>query len=141
MKKPSKIAFDMEEIDEADFSVIEVQQDFYTRPTSKLRGSLRFSIPKPIVFELGLQASDDCYFIQQETSLCLAFKIKPEGISEHLVKHRKLAKVGKYDTLYVCLPPIIRHQYKFPITAIQLLHPKGYQNHEWIIKPITIDSI
>ena len=141
MKKPSKISFDMDEIDEVNLDLIEVKQDFYTKSTSKLRGSLRFSIPKPIVYALNLQASDDCYFAQQSTGICMYFKEKPEGISEHNLKHRQLAKAGNYDTLYVCIPPAIKKLYNFPITAVQILQPKGYKKHEWIIKPITTDYI
>ena len=141
MKKPSTILFDMEDIDTVDTELITVSNNFYTRTTSKLRGSLRFSIPKPIVFELGLQASDHCYFIQQENGFCLAFKEYPEGISEKAIKHRQLSKQGMYDTLYVCIPPAIKNKYQFSITAVQLMQPKGYKKHEWLVKPITTDYI
>ena len=141
MKKPNKISFDMDEIDEVNTDLIEVKQDFYTKSTSKLRGSLRFSIPKPIVHTLNLQASDDCYFVHNGIEICLSFKEKPEGISEQRIKHRQLAKAGDYETLYVCIPPAIKNLYHFPITAVQILQPKGYKKHEWIIKPITTDYI
>ena len=131
----------MEDTETEDFNIIKVSNNFYTRTTSKLRGSLRFSIPKPIVFELGLQASDHCYFIQQEDGFCLAFKEYPEGISEKAIKHRQLSKQGDYDTLYICIPPAIKNKYQFSITAVQLMQPKGYRKHEWLVKPITTDYI
>lgn len=134
MPRKAKISFDMEDIADISSELIEVNNNVYTRKTSnRLGSSLRFPIPTPIKIELELKAGDICFFCQYSEGFYISFKHKPKAATKAQIRSRKLAVAGKYDTLYVCIPPFIKNLYKETIQAIQLVKPKGFQNYEWQI--------
>ena len=140
-KKPNKIKFNMED-DETEFNeqVLYVNKAFYTKKTCKVSGSLRFPIPTDIVTDLNLTSSDLCYFVEYSEGYYIAFKTEPEGVLKKKIRHRRLAKAGMYNTLFVCIPHFIKNNYKSEITYIQLIRPKGFKENEWQIQFFT-DSI
>ena len=140
-KKATGIRFDMDDLADISEELVSVNKDFYTKRTSLVCGSLRFPIPTPIKLELNLQPSDMCYFCQYSEGFYLSFKIKPESATKAQIRSRKLAPAGQYNTLYVCIPPMIKNQYQKTITSVQLIRTKGFQPHEWQLKFLFTDSI
>ena len=139
MAKKAKIRFDMDEISDISEELVEINNDFYTKKTSNMCGSLRFPIPTPIKVELDLKAGDTCFFCQYSEGFYISFKHKPEAATKAQVRSRKLAAAGQYETLYVCIPPMIKNLYKETITNVQLIRTKGFQPHEWQIKFLFIE--
>ena len=141
MKPKTQIRFDMEDLSDISDEIIEINKDFYTKKTSSVCGSLRFPIPTPIKVELDLKAGDTCFFCQYSEGFYLSFKVKPEAHTKAQIRARKLANAGQYNTLYVCIPPMIKNLYRKPITNIQLFRTKGFQAHEWQIQFLSTDCI
>jgi hypothetical protein len=138
MRKARKIQFDMEELTDISDELIEVNNDCYTKSTSMHQSSLRFPIPTPIKLELDLKASDSCYFVRYSEGYYLSFKVKPDT-SKCLMKERKIQSAGKYNTLYLVIPPFIKNLYKKPITNVQLIKTKGFKEYEWQIQFLSSD--
>lgn len=138
MKKAGRIQFDMEEISDITNELVEVNNNCYTKPTSMHQSSLRFPIPTPIKLDLELKAGDSCYFVRYSEGYYLSFKVKPDT-SEHLMKERKVQSAGKYNTLYLVIPPFIKNLYKKPITNVQLIKTKGFKEYEWQIQFLSSD--
>lgn len=140
MIKKAQIRFDMENISDISEELVEINNDFYTKKTSCVCGSLRFPIPTPIKVELNLKAGDTCFFCQYSEGFYISFKHKPEAATKAQIRSRKLAAAGQYDTLYVCIPPMIKNLHKETITNIHLIRTKGFQPYEWQIKFLSIES-
>ena len=136
-KKAAKIRFDMDGMEEISDKLIEVKEDFYTKHTSIVCGSLRFPIPRQIVLDLGLKAGDTCYFCEYSEGYYLSFRIRPEAATKAQLKSRKLAMAGANHTLFVAIPPMIKKLYREQITSIKLTRPVGYPKHEWQIQFLT----
>ena len=141
MLKKAKIRFDMDDIADISDQIIEVKNNFYTKKTSTVCGSLRFPIPTPIKVELELKAGDPCFFCQYSEGYYLSFKHKPIAATEAQIKCRKLAAAGMYNTLYLCIPPFIKNQYREPIHTIKLIKTKGFQPYEWQIQFLSTECI
>lgn len=141
MKKKTAIRFDMDELADISNELVEINNDFYTKNTSMTCGSLRFPIPTPIKLELNLKAGDTCFFCQYSEGFYISFKHKPDAATKAQVRSRKLAAAGQYNTLYVCIPPMIKNLYQKTITGVKLIRTKGFKMHEWQIQFLFIDSI
>lgn len=141
MKKPTKIQFDMENVSDITDKIVEINQDFYTKKTSQVCGSLRFPIPIPIKYELKLKAGDTCFFCKYSEGYYISFNNLPDAAVATQTRARKLAQAGAYNTLYVCIPPFIKNLHEKPITNVQLIRTKGFQKHEWQIRFLSLDSI
>lgn len=141
MKKKTRINFDMDDMSDITDQLVEINKDFYTKKTSKCCGSLRFPVPTPIKLELGLKAGDICYFCQYSEGFYISFKHKPEAATKAQIRSRKLAAAGSNNTLYVCIPPMIKNLYDKEITNVSLIRTKGFQSYEWQIQFLFIDSI
>lgn len=139
MKKPNKISFEMSEISDISNNLVIVNRDFYTRQVTKHQSSIRFPIPKELVYNLDLKAGDKCYFIRYSEGFLISFKVKPEDFTKKQVRERKLIKAGAYDTLYLVIPPFIKNLYLKPITNVQLAHTKGFREYEWQFAPLFTD--
>ena len=120
--------------------VLLVNNNFYTKKTCWVSGSLRFPIPVEIKTELNLKSGDMCYFVEYDAGYYIAFNKEPEGVLKKKIRYRKLSKAGMYETLFVCIPQFIKHKYTEEITNIQLIHPSGFKRNEWQIR-FSTDSI
>ena len=141
MPKKATIRFDTDDISEISNQLIEVFNNFYTKRTSSVCGSLRFPIPTPIKAELDLKAGDTCFFCQYSEGFYISFKNKPEAATKAQIKARKLAAAGMYETLYVAIPPMIKNLYQETIKGVKLIRTKGFQPYEWQIQFLFTDSI
>lgn len=141
MPKKAQICFDMDDISDISDQLIEVKQDFYTKKTTYQSGSLRFSIPTPIIIELDLKAGDTCFFCQYSEGFFLSFKHRPEAATKAQVRSRKLAKAGMYGSLYLAIPPMIKNQYRETIKGIKLIRTKGFQPYEWQVQFLFTECI
>lgn len=141
MPKKATIRFDTDEISDISEQIIEVNNDFYTKRTNNMAGSLRFPIPAPIKAELNLKAGDICYFCIYSEGFYISFNHKPEAATKAQIKARKLAAAGMYDTLYLAIPPMIKNLYQKPIQNVKLIRTKGFKPYEWQIQFLFIDSI
>lgn len=141
MPKKATIRFDTDDISDISDQIIEVKNDFYTKRTSNMCGSLRFPIPAPITAELNLKAGDICYFCQYSEGFYISFKVKPEAATQSQIKSRKLAAAGTYGTLYLAIPPMIKNLYQETITNVKLIRTKGFQPYEWQIQFLFIECI
>lgn len=140
MPRKAKINFDMEDISDISKELVKVENNFYTKHTINMCGSLRFAIPTPLREKLELHAGDICYFCQYSEGYYISFKKKPEAPTKAQVKPRKLA-VGGSNTLYLAIPPMIKNQHLYPIEYVKLVNPRGFQEYEWQIQFLSIDSI
>ena len=134
MPKKAQICFDMDDISDISDQLIEVKQDFYTKKTTYQSGSLRFSIPTPIIIELDLKAGDTCFFCQYSEGFFLSFKHRPEAATKAQVRSSKLAKAVMYSSLYLAIPPMVKIQYRETIKGIKLIRTKGFQPYEWQVQ-------
>lgn len=141
MNKKAKIKFNFDDVADISDELIEVKNDFYTKKTVSMSGSLRFPIPTPIKTELDLKAGDTCFFCQYSEGFYISFNHKPEAATKAQVRARKLAVAGMYETLYVAIPPMIKNLYQKPITNVKLIRTKGFKEYEWQIQFLFIDSI
>lgn len=141
MKKKTGIRFDMDDMSDITDQLIEISNDFYTKKTVKSCGSLRFPIPTPLKHELDLNPGDLVYFCQYSEGFYISFKHKPEAATKAQIRSRKLAAAGSNNTLYVCIPPMIKNLYKQEITNVSLIRTKGFQPYEWQIQFLFTDSI
>ena len=141
MIKKAKIRFDMDDLADISDQIIEINKDFYTKKTSTVCGSLRFPIPTPIKVELNLKAGDTCFFCQYSEGYYISFKHRPEAATKAQIRSRKLAAAGMYNTLYLCIPPFIKNQYREPITGVKLIRTKGFQTYEWQIQFLFTECI
>lgn len=134
MPKKATIRFDTDDIDDISDQIIEVKNDFYTKQTSTVCGSLRFPIPTPIKTELELKAGDPCFFCQYSEGFYISFKHMPVSATKAQMRSRKLAAAGKYNTLYLAIPPMIKNLYRETITGVKLIRTKGFKEYEWQIQ-------
>lgn len=134
MPKKATIRFDTDDIEDISDQIIEVKNDFYTKRTSTVCGSLRFPVPAPIKLELNLKAGDSCFFCQYSEGFYISFNHKPEAATKAQIRSRKLAAAGSYNTLYLAIPPMIKNLYQETITGVKLIRTKGFQPHEWQIQ-------
>ena len=141
MPKKATIRFDTDDIDDISDQIIEVKNNFYTKRTRNMCGSLRFPIPTPIRIELNLKAGDTCFFCQYSEGFYISFKIKPEAATKAQIKSRKLAAAGANNTLYLAIPPMIKNLHREPITNVKLIQTKGFQPYEWQIQFLSTDYI
>lgn len=141
MQKKAKIRFDMDEESDISEHLVIVHNNFHTKKTSNVCGSLRFPIPKTIKEELDLKAGDICYFCQYSEGFYISFNHKPAAATKAQVRSRKLAAAGAYGTLYVCIPPMIKNQYQKEIVSVQLIRTKGFQPYEWQIQFLFTECI
>ena len=139
--KKIPINFDMETASDISDMLIEIDKDFYTKKTSKVRGSLRFPIPTPIKLELQLKAGDSCFFCTYSEGFYISFKIKPEAATKAQLKERKISEAGMYKTIYVCIPPMIKNLYQKEIKSVKLIRTKGFQPYEWQLQFLFSDSL
>lgn len=132
-KKAGKIRFDMDSTADISDELVEVNQDFYTRPVRpNSYGSLRFPIPKEIKAELNLTAGIPCYFVQYSEGFYISFGVKPD-CPEKRMKYRKIYYAGQQQTLFLLIPQFIQH--KFPnMKFVQLIRTPGFQPYEWQIQ-------
>lgn len=126
--------------DEITEHVVIVNNNFYTKKTCYVAGSLRFPIPSQIKAQLNLNSGDNCYFVEYSQGFYIAFNIKPEDVLKRKIRSRKLIKAGACDTLFVCIPHFIKNQFNKEITGIQLIHLPGFKENEWQIR-FSTDSI
>ena len=141
MPKKATICFDMDDLSDISDQIIEVKNDFYTKKTSAVCGSLRFPVPTPIKVELDLKAGDTCFFCQYSEGFYLSFKVKPEAATKTQMRSRKLAAAGEYTTLYLAIPPMVKKLYQETITGVKLIRTKGFQPHEWQIQFLFTECI
>ena len=139
--KKATIRFDTDDIEDISDQLIEVNNNFYTKRTSSVCGSLRFPIPTPIKLDLNLKAGDPCFFCQYSEGFYISFKHKPEAATKAQIRSRKLAAAGSSNTLYLAIPPMIKNQYQETITNIKLIHTKGFQPYEWQIQFLFTECI
>lgn len=139
MRKLQKIQFDMSETDELDNVLINIKKDFYVKPTRIVRGnSIRFAIPRQIVEELNLKASDPCFFVKFSEGFYISFKQEPDTVKRNY-KKRLLQGIGQYKTLYLVIPPMIQSLYKEQIKYVKLIRTEGFKPYEWQIQFLSTD--
>lgn len=141
MKKRIGIHFDMDESSEISNELVEINRDYYTKRTTHGQGSLKFPIPREIEIELELNPGDLCYFCQYSEGFYLSFKEKPIAATKAMCRSRKLASAGMHNTLYLCIPPMIKNLYDEEIKSVILMRTKGFQAHEWQIKFLFTECI
>ena len=139
MQKLQKIQFDMSETDELDTVLVNIKKDFYVKPTRVVKGnSIRFAIPKQIVGELNLKASDPCFFVKFSEGFYISFNHEPDTVKRNY-KKRLLQGIGQYKTLYLVIPPMIQSLYKEQIKYVKLIRTEGFKNYEWQIQFLSTD--
>ena len=139
MPQRATIRFDADDIADISEQLVEINRNFYTRPTTKSCGSLRFAVPAAICAELGLKTGDECYYYQYSEGFLISFKHKPVAATKAQLRSRKLATAGAGNTLYLAIPPMVKNQYREPITNIKLFRTKGFQPYEWQIQFLSIE--
>lgn len=140
MAKKASIRFDMEDTEDISNQLIEVQNDYYIKPTSYKQGSLRFPIPKPIAIDLQLKTGDTCFFCQYSEGFYISFKHKPIAATKQQIRARNISTAGR-NTLYVNIPPMIKKLYQKTITNVKLIHTKGFQPYEWQLQFLFTECI
>ena len=141
MKKRIGIRFDMEEMSEISNELVEINRDYYTKKTTYGQGSLKFPIPREIQVELNLNPGDICYFCLYSEGFYLSFKEKPITATKNMCRSRKLASAGMNNTLYLCIPPMIKNLYQEEIKSVVLMRTAGFKAHEWQLQFLFTECI
>lgn len=139
MKHTTHIHFNMEDIDDISNELVNVQNNFYTRPVRVVRNSIHFSIPQQIINNLDLKAKDSCFFYFTIDGNYLSFKQYPTGIAPKFIRERKITLIGNNGTLYLIIPRFFTRLYNKPIKNVKLINAKGMQPHEWQIQFLFTD--